>query len=42
MAGGVQEGWTARPSSRPFYHPTLEEGLQTAVKAVAERTGGTR
>ena len=39
----VQEGWTAAAFlDRPFYHPTLEEGLQSAVKAVAERTGGTR
>ncbi|MEE8626422.1 MULTISPECIES: dihydrolipoyl dehydrogenase [Methylobacterium] len=43
MAVAVQEGWTAATFlDRPFYHPTLEEGLQTAVKAVAERTGGTR
>lgn len=39
----VQEGWDAATFlDRPFYHPTLEEGLQSAVKAVAERTGGTR
>ncbi|BCM84953.1 dihydrolipoyl dehydrogenase [Methylobacterium indicum] len=43
MAVAVQEGWTAATFlDRPFYHPTLEEGLQTAVRAVAERTGGTR
>lgn len=39
----VQEGWDAATFlDRPFYHPTLEEGLQSAVKAVAARTGGTR
>ncbi|AWN46237.1 dihydrolipoyl dehydrogenase [Methylobacterium terrae] len=39
----VQEGWDAAAFlDRPFYHPTLEEGLQSAVKAVAARTGGTR
>ncbi|GJD60238.1 dihydrolipoyl dehydrogenase [Methylobacterium frigidaeris] len=43
MAIAVQEGWNAATFlDRPFYHPTLEEGLQSAVKAVAERTGGTR
>ena len=43
MTVAVQEGWTAAAFlDRPFYHPTLEEGLQSAVKAVAERTGGTR
>ncbi len=43
MAIAVQEGWDAATFlDRPFYHPTLEEGLQSAVKAVAERTGGTR
>ncbi|WP_288582854.1 dihydrolipoyl dehydrogenase [uncultured Methylobacterium sp.] len=43
VAVAVQEGWTAATFlDRPFYHPTLEEGLQTAVKAVAARTGGTR
>ncbi len=43
MALAVQEGWTAATFlDRPFYHPTLEEGLQTAVRAVAGRTGGTR
>ncbi|KMO11186.1 dihydrolipoyl dehydrogenase [Methylobacterium platani] len=43
MAVAVQEGWSAATFlDRPFYHPTLEEGLSSAVKAVAERTGGTR
>ncbi|TNC05352.1 dihydrolipoyl dehydrogenase [Methylobacterium terricola] len=43
MVIAVQEGWHAATFlDRPFYHPTLEEGLQSAVKAVAERTGGTR
>ncbi|UHC16396.1 dihydrolipoyl dehydrogenase [Methylobacterium currus] len=43
MAVAVQEGWTAATFlDRPFYHPTLEEGLQSAIRAVAERTGGTR
>ncbi|TGD92878.1 dihydrolipoyl dehydrogenase [Methylobacterium nonmethylotrophicum] len=43
MAVAVQEGWTAATFlDRPFYHPTLEEGLQSAVRAVAARTGGTR
>ncbi|MGX7704988.1 dihydrolipoyl dehydrogenase [Methylobacterium sp. Gmos1] len=43
MVIAVQEGWTAATFlDRPFYHPTLEEGLQGAVKAIAERTGGTR
>jgi dihydrolipoamide dehydrogenase len=43
MAIAVQEGWDAATFlDRPFYHPTLEEGLQSAVRAVAARTGGTR
>jgi dihydrolipoamide dehydrogenase len=43
VAIAVQEGWDAAAFlDRPFYHPTLEEGLQSAVKAVAARTGGTR
>ncbi|MGE7416085.1 dihydrolipoyl dehydrogenase [Methylobacterium tarhaniae] len=43
MVIAIQESWTAATFlDRPFYHPTLEEGLQSAVKAVAERTGGTR
>ncbi|GJD53959.1 Dihydrolipoyl dehydrogenase [Methylobacterium crusticola] len=43
LAVALQEGWTAATFlDRPFYHPTLEEGLQSAVKAIADRTGGTR
>ncbi|SFU94497.1 dihydrolipoamide dehydrogenase [Methylobacterium sp. 174MFSha1.1] len=39
----VQEGWNAATFlDRPFYHPTLEEGLQSAVRAITQRTGGTR
>ncbi|RVU13795.1 dihydrolipoyl dehydrogenase [Methylobacterium oryzihabitans] len=37
LAIAVQEGWTAgRMLDRPFYHPTVEEGLQSALKEIAE------
>ncbi|WP_298956231.1 dihydrolipoyl dehydrogenase [uncultured Methylobacterium sp.] len=36
LAVAVQEGWTAgHMLDRPFYHPTVEEGLRSALEAVA-------
>ncbi|MFE1600166.1 dihydrolipoyl dehydrogenase [Methylobacterium sp. ID0610] len=36
----VQERWTARHAlDRPFYHPTLVEGLTGALDAIARRAG---
>ncbi|MBY0296546.1 MAG: dihydrolipoyl dehydrogenase [Methylobacterium sp.] len=38
LAAAIQEGWTARRLlDRPYYHPTLEEGLTTALGALASR-----
>jgi dihydrolipoamide dehydrogenase len=38
LAAAIQEGWTARHLlERPYYHPTLEEGLTTALGAIAAR-----
>ncbi|MEH3144459.1 MAG: dihydrolipoyl dehydrogenase [Methylobacterium frigidaeris] len=43
LAIAVQEGWSAeRMLDRPFYHPTVEEGLQSALKAVAKETARRR
>ena len=36
LAWAVQEGWSAETMlDRPFYHPTLEEGLRTALQDLA-------
>lgn len=37
LALAIQEGWTAKAlRDRPFYHPTLEEALDTALAQIAE------
>ncbi|GEO98755.1 dihydrolipoyl dehydrogenase [Methylobacterium haplocladii] len=41
LAFAIQDGHTARDLlDRPFYHPTLEEGLQTALSDIAQKTAG--
>lgn len=39
LAYAIQDGHTARDLlDRPFYHPTLEEGLQTALSDIVQKT----
>ncbi|WP_407520206.1 dihydrolipoyl dehydrogenase [Methylobacterium oryzisoli] len=41
LAVAIQEGWTAQHLlARPYYHPTLEEALTTALGEIAARAGG--
>jgi len=36
LAWAIQSGWTVEETlSRPFYHPVLEEGIQTALRDLA-------
>ena len=38
LAYAVQDGLDVRRlRDRPFYHPTLEEGLETALSDLADR-----